>query len=158
MVFVTIGSTNADTIIREIDEVAPHFCQSTTVQIGSGRYKPKNCRFFRFAPSLKPYYEAATVVIGHGGVGTVFELLRMHVPFIGVNNPELRDLHQLELLNYLSRRRYILLWENNVDLPSLVRSAQAFKFREYIEPPFTMLNNIDNFLVKRKSEILSVRI
>ncbi len=158
MVFVTIGSTKADKIIREIDEVAPLFGHITIVQIGSGRYKPRNCEYFRFAPSLKPYYEAATVVIGHGGAGTVFELLKMKLPFIGINNPELRDFHQLELLNYLSDRRYILLCKNIKDLPNLVRCSESFKFREYCVPTFSMPNIIDNFLTVGNTEFFKKRI
>src|SRR5947209_11093294 len=52
MIFVTVGTTDFDALVRRIDELAPSLGEEVLCQIGKGSYLPRNCRYFRYAPSL----------------------------------------------------------------------------------------------------------
>ncbi len=53
--FVTVGSTDFDALVRKADELVPRMSiQEGIMQIGSGQYLPANMPHFRFAPSLAP--------------------------------------------------------------------------------------------------------
>ena len=43
-----IGTGKFETLVKEIDKVAPKLKDKITIQIGSGSYIPKNCKWFRF--------------------------------------------------------------------------------------------------------------
>ena len=83
MIFVTVGSTDFDALIRCMDEIGARLGEEMTMQIGSGAYSPQHAaRVFRYAPSLEAYYDQADIVVSHGGLGTVVEALR-HPPETG---------------------------------------------------------------------------
>ena len=100
-VFVTVGSTDFDPLIKAIDRLALSICIKGIMQIGHGKYKPNNLPYFRFAPSLDPYYKIATIAIAHGGLATTMEILKKGLPLISVSNPDRYDNHQKDLLETL---------------------------------------------------------
>lgn len=104
MIFVTVGSTHFDNLIREVDRLisAGVIQDDVFAQIGAGRYIPRHARWTRYLDSLHETEEQADLVICHGGVGSVFELLNMDKDFIAVANPDLPDGHQAELLGTLA--------------------------------------------------------
>ena len=108
MIFVTVGTTYFDELIMEVDRLieAGVIAEEALAQIGSGSYLPKHMRWVRYLPELRCYYEAARLVICHGGVGTVFEMLAIGRPFIAVANRSLVDDHQADLLRALAAREW----------------------------------------------------
>ena len=58
-----------------MDEMAPTLPEEVVMQIGNGQYVPRNCQYFRFAPSLESYYDGAMIVVSHGGLGITTETL-----------------------------------------------------------------------------------
>jgi beta-1,4-N-acetylglucosaminyltransferase len=108
MIFVTVGTTYFDELVREVDRLAGQgaFDEPVHVQLGRGQYIPEHCEWFRYAPSLDEQYRRARLVICHGGVGTVFRLLELGTPFIAMANRSLQDDHQTDLLRALERRQW----------------------------------------------------
>src|SRR5512137_1448858 len=109
MIFVTVGTTDFDALSTHMDELAPTLNEEVVIQTGRGTYAPRHARHFRFAPSLDDYYRQARLVVSHGGLGTLVEVLRLGKPLIGVSNPDRFDLHQNDLLGELEQGGY-LLW------------------------------------------------
>jgi beta-1,4-N-acetylglucosaminyltransferase len=101
MIFVTVGTTHFDDLIREVDRLAECGVMTDPVyaQIGSGKYIPRYTEWVRFLPNLRQIEKSATLVICHGGTGSVFELLEMGKPFIAVPNRALKDDHQSDFLH-----------------------------------------------------------
>ena len=58
MIFGTVGSTEFDDLVERIDALAPALDEPVTCQIGLGRYVPRHCEHFRFAPSLDDFFRA----------------------------------------------------------------------------------------------------
>jgi len=105
MIFVTVGTTYFDELIREVDRLAGTGAISGNVlaQIGQGQYVPSNIEWVRYLRDMRPSLEKAELTICHGGV-TVFELLLMHRPFLAVPNRALPGDHQTGMLRALEAR------------------------------------------------------
>jgi beta-1,4-N-acetylglucosaminyltransferase len=87
--FVTVGTTEFDQLIRKVDCV--EFCDvlesldfdSVCIQYGRGSYEPQyiQTRFpdvetFRFKPNIGEDIAVASLVISHAGAGSIIESLR----------------------------------------------------------------------------------
>ncbi len=122
-VFVTVGSTRFDALVREVSAAATLRAlrragySRVVVQIGTGSYIPDGggaapllpVSHFRRAPSILPHLRRAALVISHAGVGTLMETLRLRRPLIAVANPDLMDNHQVEVGEALERKRCLKL-------------------------------------------------
>lgn len=116
-VFVTVGTTSFDALIRRLDSVDLHriLCDELgyhglVMQIGRGDYEPAAHtardyplagRFavshYRYKPSLGPDMAAAGLVVSHAGAGSVLEALSAGKRLLVVVNDELMHNHQTEL-------------------------------------------------------------
>lgn len=131
MIFVTVGSTLAfDDLVRTMDLLAQRREAGDEVvcQIGRGSYQPVHCEYFRFAPSIDPWIEKASVVVSHGGTGSVSHLLSQGKPFVAVANRAGADDHQVEFLSRLARRVNILWTKDVGELPDLLRLAPSHSY------------------------------
>lgn len=152
-VFVTVGSTDYDALVQTVDTLAPTLQISGIMQIGHGRYEPTNLPYFRFASSLDSYYEQASLVIAHGGLGTTMEVLKREIPLVSVSNPDRYDNHQEDILSTMADAGY-LIWCRQLDkLAEAVKVAQAAPLQRYQQPDCTVHLVINEFLAayKRKS-------
>ena len=134
MIFVAVGTTDFDSLIQEMDRLASRLPQQVVMQIGNGQYVPKNGQHFRFAPSLDPYYDQASIVVSHGGLGIINEALLRGKKLIGVENSSVHGRHQADLLAKLSRDGY-LVWCQDVDqLSEALGCARQLEFPPYVAP------------------------
>jgi beta-1,4-N-acetylglucosaminyltransferase len=105
-IFVTTGSVlEFDLLSETIDELNKNKKYSIIIQIGCGKYIPKNCNYFKFSNSLDKYYKWADLVITHTGAGTLFELLEKNKKIISVANPKAVNNHGLPL--WLDKQNYV---------------------------------------------------
>lgn len=89
-VFVTVGTTEFDSLIRTIDDPSMYdllACAGFTrlvIQMGRGQYEPLHranapsslaIDVYRFKPSITADIASADLVIGHAGAGTTLEVL-----------------------------------------------------------------------------------
>ncbi len=134
MILVTVGSTDFDGLVQRMDELAPRLHESVLMQIGLGEYQPRNTGFFRFAPSLDEYYERADLVIAHGGLGTMVEVLEHRKKLVCVVNPATYDRHQEHLLRIFADKNYLLWCRDLNHLEEAIQIARTKEFG-YYEPP-----------------------
>jgi len=114
-------------LIRKMDEVAGRLDEEVVMQIGSVPYEPQNAKHFShtsYQESLS-YFQNASLVIGHGGAGTILNALRFQVPIIVVprrhHYGEHVDDHQVELAQRLVGNELIKVVYDIEDLESAVR-------------------------------------
>jgi UDP-N-acetylglucosamine transferase subunit ALG13 len=154
--FVTVGSTDFDTLVQAIDDLTPPLHLQGIIQIGHGQYTPVNMPYFRFAPSLTPYYEQASLVVAHGGLATTMEVLKRGLPLVSVSNPDRYDDHQQDLLSTMAEDGY-LVWCRQLDeLKQALETAQTTPLRRYQPPECEIHLAINNFLTQshRRRKIL----
>ncbi len=147
MIFVTVGTTLPfDDLIKLIDGLVERgeINEPVRCQIGPGSYEPRHCEWFRFKPDLQAEIDAASLVIGHGGTGTVTGLLAAGKHFVAVANPAGADDHQRDFLQHLSQANPFL-WTDRLDaLPALM--AQARTFHPEAAPHLRLLTDLTPFL------------
>src|SRR4051812_40007918 len=132
MIFVTVGTTSFDALIKAVDQLAPSLSRPVVMQIGSGAIVPAHATaWFRFAPSLDQWYERASLVVSHGGSGTLVEVLRRGRRLIGVSNPDLYDRHQDDLLAEFEQAGYLVWCRDLERLKQAIRQAEQAAFRSY---------------------------
>lgn len=145
-IFVTVGSTDFDPLVKAADALIPSLDVDGIIQLGHGQYVPVNWPYFRFAPSLAPYYERASLVIAHGGIGTTMEVLRRGLPLVSVSNPDRYDNHQDDLLSAMAEEGY-LIWCRRLDeLKQAVETARRTSLRPYQPPECKIHLVIEEFL------------
>jgi len=130
LIFVTIGTmvkVNEFTrLIKKMDEVASRLDEEVVMQIGSIPYEPQHAKSFShtsYQESLS-YFQKASLVIGHGGAGTVLNALKFQVPIVVVPRSqrygEHFDDHQMELAQRLVGNELIKVVYDIEDLESAV--------------------------------------
>ena len=147
MIFVTVGTTDFNALVKAMDELAPSIDDAVVMQIGRGDYVPGNCEWVRFVPSLEPYYERAEVVVAHGGLGTAMEVLRRGGKLIGVANPDRYDRHQEDLLDYLAEEGYLSWCQSLASLAEAIDEVRGRTFRHYESPECRIHEVVADFLL-----------
>jgi len=131
LIFVTIGTmvkVNEFTrLIMKMDEVAGRLDEEVVMQIGSVPFEPQNAKHFSHTSYQESlfYFRNASLVVGHGGAGTILNALRFHVPIVVVPRSqrfgEHFDDHQVELAQRLVGNEFIKIVYDIEDLESAVR-------------------------------------
>ena len=148
MIFVTVGTTDFDALVRAMDDLAPTLDEPVIAQIGRGLYEPRNMEFVRSAPSLDLYYSQARVVVSHGGLGTLIEVMQRGLKLIGLSNPDRYDRHQDDLLGAFEVAGHMLWCRDLADLPQALREADVRTFTPYVSPPCHIAKVIRDYLAK----------
>jgi len=146
MIFVATGTTGFDALVEEMDHLAPSLAEPVIMQIGNGRYIPQQTEYFRFAPSLKPYYEQASLVVAHGGMGICLEVLGYGKPLIALSNPDRYDQHQQDILNVLAAQNHLIWCHELSELPEALKRATGKRFERYVTPECEIHTVITEFL------------
>ena len=149
MIFVTVGTTDFDSLAERMDELAPTLNEEVIIQTGRGDYAPRHAQHFRFAPNLDDYYRRARLVVSHGGLGTLVEVLRLGKLLIGVSNPDRYDLHQNDLLSEVEKEGYMLWCRDLASLEQDIRRISAMQFRHYEDPVCNIHLAIAGFLLEK---------
>ena len=153
MIFVTVGTTDFDALVRQMDWLAPDLGEPVVCQIGTGEYRPQHCYYFRFTHSLATYIRSARLVVSHGGLGCVTDVARLGKPLVGVSNPDRRDHHQDEFLSKFEADNH-LIWCRSMDaLGDAIERVSSTTFAPYAEPPCDIHFVIDDFLRPRRPRV-----
>lgn len=145
--FATVGSTDFDGLVRAVDQIAPELdVADGVIQIGHGRYEPNRLAYFRFATSLAPYYEKASLVVAHGGLGTTMEVLRRGIPLVSVSNPDRYDSHQDDLLAAMADEGYLIWCRKLESLSVSIAEALSQKPKSYTLPHSQIHHKIREYL------------
>ncbi len=141
-VFVTVGTTRFDALVDAVDcdafavAVRKRGLRRVVAQVGTSLRWPADedpppstrcgVRFemYRLKASVAADMSAASLVVCHGGSGSVFEALRLGCSVVVVPNEALLGNHQLELAGEVARQRWCLTCTPS-ELASVVESAEV---------------------------------
>lgn len=153
MIFCTVGTTDFDPLVKAVDALAPELGEEVVFQIGQGVYEPQHGRWFRLRPSIDDLLAEASLVIGHGGFGTVIEVISLGKAFVSVPNPDRYDRHQEQILRRFAADGHLIACFDLNDLPAAIAQARTTPLRPYTPPETTIHLDIQAFLdaLKRPS-------
>lgn len=146
MIFVAVGTSHFEDLIRQVDAIAPRLSEEVVMQIGSSITEPKNTSFFRFAPNLDDHIARASIVISHGGFGLMTEALERGRKVVGVENHEMFDNHQVELLEKFDQMGLIHWCRDLRDLETAIGEVSRRTFQPYSRPECSIGERIREFL------------
>lgn len=121
-VFVTVGTTCFDSLVRSVDtqevkdELFRRGYTHLLIQMGRGSHIPTKSAgddgslfvdYFTFSSSIADHLRSASLIISHAGSGSIFETLRLKKPLVVVVNEDLMDNHQAELAEELAEMKHL---------------------------------------------------
>jgi len=150
-VFVTVGTTRFDSLIKYLDENSDLLNMKIEFQTAGGKYLPVNHPSFSFVDiaTIDKKYHEADVVITHAGAGTIFKLLEMKKKMIVVPNTERSDKHQTDIADYISRNNYAFVAYDFNQIPDMLSRIGDQQFAEYHEDKFFKAEEIIEFILNK---------
>ncbi|MDR2018245.1 MAG: hypothetical protein LBQ00_05155 [Syntrophobacterales bacterium] len=146
MIFVTVGNSIKGVefrrLIQKIDEIAEELDEEVVAQIGLIEDEPKHMKWFQhlnFIDILK-YFKEASMIIGHGGVGTIINAIQYKKPLVLVPRSsaegEHHDDHQMELARQLKGAEGIFVVDNIENLKPTIMKVKDLLNKMIIESRF----------------------
>jgi len=145
-IFVTVGTTKFDSLIKYIDENFINSAYEIKMQIADGSYVPKNFFYFRFDENIERFYKESDVIITHAGAGTIYRLLELEKKFIIVPNLERKDKHQLDIANFMKNNDYAKVVMNFNEIEPAIKEILFRKFKKFKKENFFLTRQIIQFL------------
>ncbi|MCG2827371.1 MAG: hypothetical protein L6265_12345 [Thermoplasmatales archaeon] len=140
-ILLTIGTVHFsfDRLLKEVDRLidigAIH--KKVIAQIGNSTYKPKNYEYFDFCSSEKipELMMNASIVITHGGIGSIVNSLMLGKPTIVVPrykkfHEHIND-HQLDITHELEKEDAIIPVYNISNMQNALRQTEKFKNKKF---------------------------
>jgi exopolysaccharide biosynthesis glucuronosyltransferase PssE len=170
MIFVTVGNSIKGVefyrLIREMDDVARDLKEDVVAQIGFIEDPPRHIRSFSYLGyvEIQNYFQQASMIVGHCGVGTVINALMHKKPIILVPRSkaygEHIDEHQFELANKLKGMGGIFIVDDLNRLKETILHVKALLETKQAEPSFSqergrLLSFIRMFVRRCANERLS---
>ena len=146
MIFVSVGTTGFDELIQKVDCLATYTGHEFIAQIGPGDYEPQHCEFFRYKPSVERYYHQADVIVSHGGLATVTEVLRLGKPLVSVEDHKQPDRHQQEILSIWAEQHFLLWCKDLNKLETCINHARTVPFESYTPPECHIQDIVTQFI------------
>ncbi|MDH7556770.1 MAG: PssE/Cps14G family polysaccharide biosynthesis glycosyltransferase [Candidatus Methanosuratincola sp.] len=151
MIFVTVGSVAPfDELIEELDrlaEIGSSGVRDLVMQIGNGKYEPKNSRWFRFEKDLSKWYSQAELIITHNGAGTLFEILPLGKKIIVVPNPNTVQLENLDIVIKLAKEGHVFPCLKVKNIGIAVKRVESWSPTPYKMPPCRIHEIIKGYLL-----------
>ncbi|MBQ8541053.1 MAG: glycosyl transferase [Clostridia bacterium] len=156
MIFVAVGTQkfSFNRLLKNIDDLieAGAITEEVFAQIGNSDYIPKNFKYISFMSKedFDSTVERSSLVITHSGVGTIISAISRHKPIIVC--PRLSkygehvDDHQLEIAQYFSKMKYILMCNDGEALLDVINIARDYEFAEYKSQKAKAVETIRTYL------------
>lgn len=145
--FVTVGNRNESfhRLLSSVSQISSLLPQPVIVQYGHTQFSDPNCKCIDFldGDTFVSHIQAATLIISHGGAGSILTcFLQSKRPLIVPrlsSNDEIVDDQQLELCRHLVERGKIHLCEDG-DLAAFFSYSRPEQF-ECQNPPFPQVSD-----------------
>lgn len=142
MIFVTVGTDSPfDRMVRVIDSwVAETGRQDVFAQIGNGGWEPEAMPFARMLDprEFRRRFEAASVIVGHAGMGTILSALHYGKPILVMPKKaslgEQRNEHQLATARRMSELGKVSVAFDEAELAGKLRDLERMMPTERITP------------------------
>ena len=141
MILVTLGTQDKSFVrlLQAIDKEIEkgNIKDKVLVQAGYTKYKSKNMEIFKSVSSdrLEELMEEASLIITHGGVGSILTALKHHkkviaTPRLSKYNEHTND-HQKQIIEEFGRLGYIIPLKDLTKLDKILEKSKTFKPKDF---------------------------
>ncbi|GEO09889.1 glycosyltransferase [Segetibacter aerophilus] len=160
MIFITIGTQEPfDRLIKAMDEIAPLLGDIEIVaQVSDSGYKVNNMKVLNFVSPIEfnKYFNTASLIISHAGMGTIISALEKEKPIIVmprlVRYGEHRSDHQLATADKFKQLNYVHVASDEFELKNKVLSLlhsmpkPLYKLGKYASNQ--LIGSLESFLLQ----------
>jgi len=158
LIFVILGTQDIqfNRILVELDRLVEEGVVKDEIfaQTGYSTYTPKHFTFSRFVDmqQFQEYIEKSSVIISHGGAGSLIASVKTGKKVIGV--PRLKRYgehvndHQVELIEQFTSKGYILSVVEMDELKDALEAIESFVPNPYISGNSKILDILETFIEK----------
>ena len=158
MIFVMLGTQN-NSFIRLLEQVEKciengTITEKVIVQSGYTKYKSDKMKVFDLIPrdELEKYQNEASLIITHGGVGSIVSSIKkgkkvIAVPRLHKYEEHVND-HQKDIVELFNKKKYIIGINDVNELEQAIKEAKKFKPEKYISDNSKLINIVDKFIEK----------
>lgn len=156
MIFVTLGTQKfqLNRLLEQMDSICSkgQVDDEIFAQTGYSDYQPKHYKHQAFLSRdmYRDVMERSSLVITHGGVGSIVAALQADKPVIVF--PRLKkyrehvDNHQEEIAVAFEKKNYLLCCRNEKELPELIDRAKTHMFHKYESSVGEIIQLVEGFL------------
>lgn len=156
MIFITVG-TQPQKFSRLFNEVVRLkneniLTDKIIAQVGPNKIDCDGIVCFDFLPSSKmiKLMKDASLIISHGGTGSIITALKLGKKVIGVPrlakfDEHIND-HQIDLIEQLSKDNYILPLYDISNLYTVIQNSKSFVPTKFVSGTENMITEIRNFI------------
>lgn len=158
MILVALGTQDKSftRILKELDRLKDKgfIKEEIIAQTGYTKYNSKNIKTFDYIneKDFNKYYEKASLIITHGGVGSIIKGLEHNKVVIAVPRlskyDEHENDHQLQIVEEFYNTGYILKCIEMEDLEKVIKDSKKFKPKKFKSNNSNMVKLIDNYIEK----------
>lgn len=158
MILVMLGTQKNDfsRLLKEIEKCIDEgiIKEPVIVQAGSTKYKTDKMQIFDLIAreELDKKKEEASLIITHGGVGSIVGALKMHKKVIAV--PRLKQYgehvndHQKQIVENFDKQGYIKGVFDISNLEKTIEGIDEFKPKEFISNTQSIINLVEDYIDK----------
>ncbi|GLS89025.1 hypothetical protein GCM10007916_00920 [Psychromonas marina] len=149
-VFVTVGTTKFDAMIKALDELFAQKAFShheVLFQIADGVYVPKSNTYVTMLSTIEEAYREHDLVITHAGAGSIFRLLELRKKIIIIPNVDRIDTHQTDIAKYMGDNQHALICDDLSALGENISQSSTFKYIPYLKEGFFKADEIADFII-----------
>lgn len=156
MIFVTVGTQDVpfDRLIRAVEKEIEKgtIKEEVIVQCGCTKVKSDKMKMVNLMDmdEFKSTVKNASVIIAHGGVGTIIDALNANkvvivCPRLAKYKEHTND-HQLQIVKKFSEDGYIIPLKDPSKLAGALETAKIFKPKKYKSNTDNMIKLIENYI------------
>lgn len=156
MIFVTVGTQDVpfDRLISAVEKQIKkgNIKEEVIVQSGCSKYTSSKMKIINYMTpkEFESTLKKASIVISHGGVGTIIDALNKNKVIIACPRlskyKEHTNDHQLEIINKFSNMGYLIPLKDPNKLETALQEAKIFRPKKYTSNTENMINLIENFI------------
>ncbi len=156
MILVMLGTQNNSfhRLLEEIDKLIQKkiITEPVIVQAGYTKYETQNMQIFDLIPKdqLNKYQKEASLIITHGGAGSIITSLKQGKKIIAVPRKheyaEHVNNHQQEIVELFDKKKYIIGIKGVEDLEQAIIKSKDFVPQKYQSDNHKMLQIIEEFI------------
>ncbi len=156
MILVLLGTqnNNFNRLLKEVEKNIENgtIKEEVIVQSGFTRFKSDKMKILDLIPleELDKLIEKASLIITHGGVGSIIDSLKKGKKIIAV--PRLKKYkehvnnHQIEIVEEFSKRKFLIGIKDTKDLKDAIIKSKSFVPEKYESNTENIINIIDKFI------------
>lgn len=156
MIFVTLGTNDEsfERLLKAIDKEIEKgtIKEKVIVQAGCTKYESKNMEILDLVPreEFDKLVSECDLLITHGGVGSILTGINkgkkvIAVPRLAKYNEHGND-HQLQIVENLSKKKYILGVKDLNQLGKTIEKAKKFKPQKFVSNTHNIIDMIEKFI------------